>query len=211
MEIELNIRQKKEFYSSLMEFIDTNENVELEPLIKDYEKQKNCKNKEEIISTLQLISKIADNHHRLPYFWTKIGKIIQYLIQEIRSQITDFEIYNIFQNTKYVLLSLLEQGIISPDQKIISDIMTRNDANKFPYRHYLYAGIKSFINENDSKMIESEIKQKYNMDINNFEEKCRTGENDSYICTLIRQDLVEEFISYANRSNASLSILCGLM
>lgn len=39
--------------------------------------------------------------------------------------------------------------------------MTRNDVNNFPYRHYLYVAIKAFINENDSKAIESEIKQKF--------------------------------------------------
>ena len=36
--------------------------------------------------------------------------------------------------------------------------------------------------------------------------KRNLGENDSYICTLIRQDLVEEFISYINRFNISLTI-----
>ena len=31
------------------------------------------------------------------------------------------------------------------------------------------------------------------------------GENDSHICQLIRDDSVEEFISYVNRTNISLS------
>ena len=56
-----------------------------------------------------------------------------------------------------------------------------------------------------TKSIESEIKEQYNEEINNFEEKCRIGENDSYICSLIRQDSVEEFISYVNKNNVSLS------
>ena len=36
---------------------------------------------------------------------------------------------------------------------------------------------------------------------------CQTkkGENGSYICTLIRHDLVEEFISHVHRTNISLS------
>ena len=69
----------------------------------------------------------------------------------------------------------------------------------------MYSGIKPFISEKDSKTIEREIKNKYKIDLDNFEEKYETGENDSYICFLVRQDLVEEFISYVNRTNTSLS------
>lgn len=50
------------------------------------------------------------------------------------------------------------------------------------------------------KSLENKIK------ISHFlKKKCREGENDSYICSLIRQDLAEEFISYVNRANTSLS------
>lgn len=134
-----------------------------------------------------------------------LGKMIQYLIQKKISDISNFEIYQIFKNNKRILLLLLEQGIIRPDEIIISDIMITNDKNNFPYSHYLYSGIKSFIDKNEIKKIENEIKQKYDEEITIFEEKCRTGENDSFICSLIRQDSVEDFISYVNRNNKSLS------
>ena len=76
MEIELLIRKKKEIYTSLMEFIDDTENTDIEPLIKNIEEKEILKNKKEISSTLQLLSKIADNHHRLLDFIDKLGKII---------------------------------------------------------------------------------------------------------------------------------------
>ena len=38
-----------------------------------------------------------------------------------------------------------------------------------------------------------------------FDEKYINGENDSYICTLIRKDLVEDFIIYVNQKNIKLS------
>lgn len=38
-----------------------------------------------------------------------------------------------------------------------------------------------------------------------FEENRRKGENDSYICQLIRNDSIEEFVSYTNRMNYSLT------
>ena len=49
MEIELNIQQKKEFYSSLIEFLNTTETNEIKQLIDIIEKLDFFKNKEEMI------------------------------------------------------------------------------------------------------------------------------------------------------------------
>ena len=203
MEIELLIQKKKEIYCSLIDFI---ENTDFESLIEIFEKHSIIKDKEEIIHTLQLLSKISDKHHRLPDFIDKLSKIIQYLIRDKKAQIPDYKIYEIFKNNKRILLLLLKQGFIQPNEEIIIDIMETEDKNNFPYSHYLYSGLKTFIDENQTKMIESEIKQRYKEEIANFEEKCEIGENDSYICSLIRKDSVEEFISYVSRTNTPLSI-----
>ena len=85
--------------------------------------------------------------------------------------------------------------------------MICTDKSNFPYSHYLYSGIKLFIDKNKLKSVESEITKNYNEEIEIFKEKCRIGENDSYICLLIRQDSIEEFVSYVNRTNTSLSSL----
>ena len=122
----------------------------------------------------------------------------------MQTQISDFDIYQIFKNNKRFLLLLFDQGFIQPDEKIISDIMIINYENNFPYSHYLYSGIKSFIDKYTLKTIENKIKTIYKEEITDFVEKCRIGENDSYICSLIRQDSVKEFISYINRKNISL-------
>lgn len=164
MEIELVIQRKKEIYSSLIDFIDNAENADIDCIIEIFEKDSIIKDKE-IIITLHLLSKISDNHHYLPDFIDKLEKIIQYLIQDKKAQIPDFKIYKIFKNNKRVLLMLLEQGFIQPDQQIIEDIMETKDENYFPYKHYLYSGIKSSIDEKDRKMIESEIKKKYTKEI----------------------------------------------
>ena len=205
MEIELFIRKRKEIYSSLMEFIGTADDNVIEFLKNDLKKLEILKNKEEMVFILQLISKISDNHHRYPNLLNKLLQIIQFLVQETQSEISSFEIYQIFKNNKCFLLQLFEQGVIQPDSNIISDIMISRDSNKFPYKHYLYSGIKSFIDESQQKSIESEIKHNYDEEIEKFEEKCRIGENDSYICSLIRQDSVEEFITYINRTMTPLS------
>ena len=41
--------------------------------------------------------------------------------------------------------------------------------------------------------------------IMDYDEKRQKGENDSYICTLIRNDLIDEFIVHVNKTNISLS------
>lgn len=35
--------------------------------------------------------------------------------------------------------------------------------------------------------------------------KCQIGENDDFICTLIRNDSIEDFVTYVNQTNLSLT------
>ena len=39
-----------------------------------------------------------------------------------------------------------------------------------------------------------------------FDKKCRIGENDSKICELIRNDSINEFIEYVKKGNVSLTM-----
>lgn len=96
MEIELYIQKKKEFYSFFMEFIDSIENTDIQSFINNIDNQEFLKNKEESRSALQLLSKLADNHYRLPNFMENLGKMIQYLIQKK---------YQIFLTLKYIKYS----------------------------------------------------------------------------------------------------------
>ena len=118
MEIELFVR-KKEIYSFLIEFIDTTEYADIESLIRNLEQLEILNDKEEILLTLQLLSKIADNHQRLPEFMNKLLKIIQYLLQKIEPEIHNYKIYQIFENNKRILLLLLEGKFIQLDEQII--------------------------------------------------------------------------------------------
>ena len=43
------------------------------------------------------------------------------------------------------------------------------------------------------------------MDLNVFEENRRKGENNSHLCYLIRNDLVEDFIVFVNKTNLNLT------
>ena len=46
------------------------------------------------------------------------------------------------------------------------------------------------------KFFKSELLEEDPNSFTNYEEKRQEGENDSYICSLIREDSVEEFIAY---------------
>lgn len=65
--------------------------------------------------------------------------------------------------------------------------------------------MKQYLDQKIQKQTEEVITRIFEVEISSFEKKCRIGENDSYICTLIRKDSVEEFISYINRINLSHS------
>ena len=69
----------------------------------------------------------------------------------------------------------------------------------------MYPKIKEFLLEKKQKQIENEIIHRYKEDISTFEEKCKIGENDSYICSLIRSDSIKEFVIYVNKTNLSFS------
>ena len=99
----------------------------------------------------------------------------------------------------------MENDFLIPDQKIISKILSQKDCNNFKLSHYLFSGIKNYITSKQVNNNKKLIEEKYQEKIEIFEEKCRKGENDSYICSLIRNDSVEEFISFINQKNIPLN------
>ena len=70
--------------------------------------------------------------------------------------------------------------------------------------HFFYPSLKPYFNKYEQDHIESEITIKYEVDLNTFQEKCEKGENDSYICKLIREDLIDDFVIYVNKTNYRL-------
>ena len=57
--------------------------------------------------------------------------------------------------------------------------------------------LKIFLSESSQDTISKEITE-------NFEENRKIGENHNHICKLIRNDLIDEFISYVNLKNIPL-------
>ena len=204
MEIEGLVKKMKDIYTALIDFIEATDDSDAEyiTLIEVLEKQEILENKDEVRLLFQLISKIADNHHRMPDFFDKLEKIFHYLIKDIPSKISYF-IPNYRKYNKRILFLLLEKRFVKPDEtfliqylqskevKKISLLFDQKETNLFQIYYYLYPKMREFLEEKVEKQVEEEILQKYSETISKFEEKCQKGENDSYICSLIRSDSVE--------------------
>ena len=65
-------------------------------------------------------------------------------------------------------------------------------------KYFLFSCIKKYLTKEQYENIETKIVAKYEINVDEFEQKCEIGENDSYICSLIRKDSIEEFITYVN-------------
>lgn len=105
------------------------------------------------------------------------------------------------------------------DEKIVKQLM-KITFRKMCYPQYFFPEIKPFlyifndlqinIDENneyyDSIKEFEEFKKRYSEKLpEDYEERRLIGENDDFICNLIRNDLIDEFISYINQRNIEVN------
>ena len=83
--------------------------------------------------------------------------------------------------------------------------MNTIEPNGFRLCHFFIPEIEKFIGEEKMKEMKDELLSKDPNFFKDYDIKRKEGENDSYICSLMRTDSVEEFISYVNRMSFSLS------
>ena len=198
MFLQKDIEEKKNIQKELLDFLnDDDENAEQKysKIIKFLDDQKIRDDKYELKSFLHLISRISNNHYRNSCFIKKITQILSYFKNEIQKNFSNQEIFDIFELNKIIHLFLIKEKIIEINELIVNK-MTKY-FHQYSYIQYFYPEIKNFLTE--------KIKQKYpEPSSDNFEENRQKGENDSYICHLIRNDLIEDFISYINKNNISV-------
>ena len=149
---------------------------------------------------LHIIVKISKNHYWDDLIDKRIKLLLSYFAKNINNIFSNFEIISIFKNCKRILLFLLQKQIAKIDRSTIDIFINMAKKDRY-YCHFFYPEIKSLnLFEIDLTEIENDISN-----IEDFEKKREIGENASYICQLIRHDLVEELIAYINRNNISLS------
>ena len=194
------IDKMSEVQSSILDFIDDNDEVNQQDnyanLVAIFEKEKN---KHELKLILYMLSRISNEHHRCPDFFNKIFTILDIIKDDIKKQFTSTDIFNIFKKNKRILLYFGENEMIILNQKIIN-IICYGKFRRRNYHLYFLPEIKQISNEISFKKEEEEEEES-----TNFDYKRKIGENDSYICQLIRNDLIDEFIIHVNQTNLSLS------
>ena len=199
--------KNKEIQKILLNFLENEEKIDarFHNLLKLFNSI-NIQNVKHALSMLfHLVTKIGNNHHRIPLFFEKIEKIIKIFQKDIKKYYSNSEIFNIFKSNKRLLLFLIEEKIIILNNYIVKKI-TQGKYIEMNYPQYFSPEIKPFINEkwflkNVQKELVEEIKKELP---DGFFEKRKKGENDGYICKLIQNDSVEDFVSYVTKNNYSL-------
>lgn len=168
--------------------------------------QKIKNDKHELDSIMQIIDRISSNHHRYPEFFIKIEQILRLLEKDIKKNYSNRQLFNIFNKNKRILLFLLKENIIAIDEYIY-DQMISNEFEIMNYYDYFYPEIMSYKKLNsksDDKMKKKRTKKKIVLSCLK-KKKREIGENDNYICKLIREDSIQEFVCYMNLNNIQFS------
>ena len=220
MTVQDYINSKKEMYENLLSFINnSSDQNNFTQLMEIINMQKILDDKNEFTLFLYLINTIAQNHQRNDEFFGRIEQILNQIKESIKQTYSNLEIFNIFKENKRILLYLIESAIITFDKSISDQILQLTvPVNKIDlknvnllitnqsYLYYFYPEIKDYLTKEYQNTVESslELILGENWD-KEFENDRKKGENSTLIGQLIRQDSVEEFISYINRKNISPS------
>ncbi|KAK8886423.1 hypothetical protein M9Y10_041886 [Tritrichomonas musculus] len=208
MEIKNLIDHFREIYSHLIDFIENEENGILNyKEFKEYLLNLHFENnKEEFKEFLQIIVKIIDDHSRQSNFYCNIEQIFLSLSSLIKETLTNLEIFNLFKNCRRVLLLLIQNDIINIDKSIVRLMIQSNSGLQDQrYVSYFFPEIKKYLKKDTVARFERELRIIDKNIFDDFEGKRLKGENEAYICSLIRNDSVEEFVTYISRSNISIS------
>ncbi|KAK8842410.1 hypothetical protein M9Y10_025993 [Tritrichomonas musculus] len=135
---------------------------------------------------LSITAKISNHHCHSSQFYQRIEQILLYLKAGITSNFTNFTLFSIFKRNKRVLLILLQNDMIIFDTLIFEHFKSKPNFYQ-SYTNYFSPEI-----ENETKSEE-------------FEQKRKEGENDNYICSLIRNDSIDEFVVFVTATNEDLS------
>ena len=211
MSIQENLEKMKQLQYHILMFLDNQEKDEenFQQLIKIIDDIKIRERQQDLRLLLKLLSQISDNHHRCADFFDKIEQIFR-LFKEDFKKFEKSELFEIFHNNFRILLFLFEEKIIIFDE-YIADIMVEKSKPEMMWRYleFFYREIYAFIkkiNLNDAQFdfIYKKMKEPEKSQEDNYKKR-KIGLNDSYICELIRNDSIVEFIVFVNKNNLNLN------
>ncbi|KAK8865481.1 hypothetical protein M9Y10_011036 [Tritrichomonas musculus] len=190
LKIQEHLGRIKKMHDIILNFLEEEEENEdnFEKIIKFPE------NRHDMQLLLCILYRISNNHYRTHILYSRIEKIILSIKDKIKQTFSNYEIFENFKNNKKILLFLFKESIISIDKSIIS-VMTSIKFKEANYPQFFSTEINSI----------SQEKIELNLTPEEFERKREIGQNDSIICELIRNDSVEEFITYITKNAISPS------
>lgn len=194
MEIEEYLIKMRKIQKAILEFIESVDEREtkfndLIELVNDMKIRENC---DDLKLLLHLIMVITRNHNRNQDFFSCIERILLYFKDDILKYYFNWEIFSIFKRNNKILLFLINSKMLTIDHYV------KKRMKKAEHFYFFYPEMKKFLNESQIAKISPKIPE-------DNEKKRQIGENESYICGLIRNDSVQEFVSYVNKNNISLS------
>ena len=210
------VDKMKSIQNSLLEFLEEESDGDdkYENFINLVSTQQIINDEHEFKALLRLINRIVNNHYRSRNFISKVERVLRQFKQGLQKYFSNSEIFNIFKDNKRILLFLLEEKMMIIDEHIFS-IITSSEYVRKNYCEYFQPEIKRFVtkeniekygSENES-LKDNKFIEVMNKEIEtNFYEKRREGLNDDYLCELIRNNEIQEFIRFTEQRNLSLEI-----
>ena len=217
MSFEEFVDKMKSIQIALLDFLEDESDEsedKFEYLINLISSHKIINDKYEFKALLQLMNNISLLHRRCPNFISKNERLLRHFKKDIQKYFSNSEIFKIFKLNKRILLFLIEEKMMTIDEYIFSQITSKKYA-KEKYIEYFQPEIKQFLtNGNIEKhgsineiLQNEEFLEKMNKEVEKyFYEKRREGENDDYLCELIRFNNIEEFITFTEQRNLPLDI-----
>lgn len=203
-EIHNYLEKKKQLQKKLLDFveIDGDNQKEFQLLLQICKEQNIPGDRNEFLAFLYLLCVISINHYRNSKFLKNIEQILFNFRDDISKSFTYYEIFHIFKYSKRIIFFLIQNEMIILDKKIVTSYVTRNSIQCPKYCFYI-SEMCQFMSPAMKEQVDANF-VKYQP--KKFNELREIGENDKYICELIRKDLVDEFISYTKEYNISLNV-----
>ena len=205
------LEKMKNIHQNIFEFIEDEDDSEDKfQNVKDILINNIIEDKQDEFKTfLYFLSKISNNQQRTANFFSKLEQIIEYLKDDLRKHFSNFELFHIFSSSRRILLFLIETKILIIDESIAKQIIQSKYA-KAKYPQYFQPEIQPFINKKWFPKYNYDSEKNWILEIQKeipeyFYELRKIGENDHFICELIRKDSIDDFITYINQNNYPLN------
>ncbi|KAK8875988.1 hypothetical protein M9Y10_006171 [Tritrichomonas musculus] len=198
------ISKKKEIKDIVINLIknDEDEDKYITEFTNLFESSYMMGNTEEKNLLCTFLSEASNNYKRGPNFFTKIEKILKILINNMGFYDKE-ELLNTFKNNKMMLLLLIKNNIIEVDKYFADFIVEVNCESSFKYKEFFFNEVSPFMK---AKIRKNFLESNKNLS-ENYEENRKIGENETYICKLIREDSLDDFIIYVNKFNIGLNTI----